>query len=133
MYVLLNNGLRSLGVLDALQTYPLQMKCLFEKNLITILYFSLIVENDVSLEDILVFCTGCDSIPALVANTCENILRIPPAIHGFCQCFDLFTINIACSSNHSLPDTVQRGVLFSLLVNLTFDDGPQVLNGVQIR
>ncbi|XP_048054311.1 uncharacterized protein LOC125273085 [Megalobrama amblycephala] len=36
-------------------------------------------------------------------------------------------------SNHSLPDTVQRGVLFSLLVNRTFDDGPQVLNGVQIR
>lgn len=52
------------------------------------------IENDVSLEDILVFFTGCDSIPALgfspkpslefithsrfpVANTCENILRIP--------------------------------------------------------
>ncbi|KAL4009213.1 hypothetical protein ACER0C_003065 [Sarotherodon galilaeus] len=39
-------------------------------------------------------------------------------------------VSAAESSNHSLPDTVQKGVLFSLLVNLTFDDGPQVLNGV---
>uniref|UniRef100_A0AAZ1XAV6 HECT domain-containing protein n=1 Tax=Oreochromis aureus TaxID=47969 RepID=A0AAZ1XAV6_OREAU len=88
----------SLGVLDALQTYPLQMKCLFVKSYSEshyhFVFFYLIVENDVSLEDILVFCTGCDSIPALgfslkpslefvtncrfpVANTCENILRIP--------------------------------------------------------
>uniref|UniRef100_A0A3P9CG92 HECT domain-containing protein n=1 Tax=Maylandia zebra TaxID=106582 RepID=A0A3P9CG92_9CICH len=90
------DGLRSLGVLDALQTYPLQMKCLFVKSEYhyDFVFFYLIVENDVSLEDILVFCTGCDSIPALgfspkpslefvtncrfpVANTCENILRIP--------------------------------------------------------
>lgn len=35
----------------------------------------------------------------------------------------LFTTNIACSSNHSVPDTVQRGVLFSLPVNLTFYGG----------
>ena len=52
---------------------------------------------------------------------------------GVCQSLDLLTINFLCSSNHSLPDTVQRGVLFSLLVNLTFDEGPQVLYGVQIR
>uniref|UniRef100_A0A669EJC0 HECT domain-containing protein n=1 Tax=Oreochromis niloticus TaxID=8128 RepID=A0A669EJC0_ORENI len=90
------DGLRSLGVLDALQTYPLQMKCLFVKSEshYHFVFFYLIVESDVSLEDILVFCTGCDSIPALgfspkpslefvtncrfpVANTCENILRIP--------------------------------------------------------
>uniref|UniRef100_A0A3P9CS82 HECT domain-containing protein n=1 Tax=Maylandia zebra TaxID=106582 RepID=A0A3P9CS82_9CICH len=116
MYVLLNNGLRSLGVLDALQTYPLQMKCLFVKagmalratdmeNLFQIIHSErgsnafqdecrtlafwqdylqeAEFENDVSLEDILVFCTGCDSIPFVtncrfpVANTCENILRIP--------------------------------------------------------
>ncbi|KAL3967315.1 M-phase phosphoprotein 8 [Sarotherodon galilaeus] len=121
------DGLRSLGVLDALQTYPLQMKCLFVKagmalrvtdmeNLFQIIHSErgsnafqdecrtlafwqdylqeAEFESDVSLEDILVFCTGCDSIPALgfspkpslefvtncrfpVANTCENILRIP--------------------------------------------------------
>lgn len=56
--------------------------------------FCLTVANNVSLEDILVFLTGCDSVPALgfsptpslefitysrfpQANTCENILRIP--------------------------------------------------------
>uniref|UniRef100_A0A3Q4H5L9 HECT domain-containing protein n=1 Tax=Neolamprologus brichardi TaxID=32507 RepID=A0A3Q4H5L9_NEOBR len=90
------DGLRSLGVLDALQAYPLQMKCLFVKSEshYHFVFFYLIVENYVSLEDILVFCTGCDSIPALgfspkpslefitncrfpVSNTCENILRIP--------------------------------------------------------
>ncbi|XP_030611803.1 G2/M phase-specific E3 ubiquitin-protein ligase-like isoform X3 [Archocentrus centrarchus] len=121
------DGLRSLGVLDALQKYPLQMKCLFVKagkalkatdmeNLFKIIHSErgsnafqdecrtlafwqdylqeAEFENDVSLEDILVFCTGCDSIPALgfspkpslefitnckfpVANTCEIILRIP--------------------------------------------------------
>uniref|UniRef100_A0A3B4GDB8 Opioid-binding protein/cell adhesion molecule-like n=1 Tax=Pundamilia nyererei TaxID=303518 RepID=A0A3B4GDB8_9CICH len=65
-------------------------------------------------------------------STCSELFDL--SITGLqTHCFDLFTINIACSSNHSLPDTVQRGVLFSLLVNLTFDDGPQVLNGVQIR
>uniref|UniRef100_A0A3Q3FKZ8 HECT domain-containing protein n=1 Tax=Labrus bergylta TaxID=56723 RepID=A0A3Q3FKZ8_9LABR len=119
------DGLASLGVLDALQKYPLQLKSLFVhagkaltatdmENLFQIihsergsdtfqgecsfnsvyvfLYFT--VERGVSLEDILVFFTGCDSIPALgfspkpslefsnhsrfpVANTCENILRIP--------------------------------------------------------
>uniref|UniRef100_A0AAX7W3L7 HECT domain-containing protein n=1 Tax=Astatotilapia calliptera TaxID=8154 RepID=A0AAX7W3L7_ASTCA len=101
MYVLLNNGLRSLGVLDALQTYPLQMKWsnAFQDECRTLAFWQDYLqeaefENDVSLEDILVFCTGCDSIPALgfspkpslefvtncrfpVANTCENILRIP--------------------------------------------------------
>lgn len=56
-----------------------------------------------------------------------------PSIHRFCQFLDLFTINIACSSNHSIPDTVQRGVLFSLPINLSFYEGPQVLYGVQIR
>ncbi|KAI5625333.1 neuron navigator 2 isoform X8, partial [Silurus asotus] len=71
------------------------------------------------------------SVTNIATFLCKDTQK--PAIHGFCQCFDLFTINIACSSNHSLPDTVQRGVLFSLLVNRTFDDGPQVLNGVQIR
>uniref|UniRef100_A0A8C9YPL1 HECT domain-containing protein n=1 Tax=Sander lucioperca TaxID=283035 RepID=A0A8C9YPL1_SANLU len=86
LFTRFRDGLTSLGVLDALQRYPLQTKCLFVK--------AEKVENDVSLEDILVFFTGCDSIPALgfspkpslefithsrfpVANTCENILRIP--------------------------------------------------------
>ncbi|KAI5624619.1 ryanodine receptor 2 [Silurus asotus] len=63
------------------------------------------------------------SVTNIATFLCKDTQK--PAIHGFCQCFDLFTINIACSSNHSLPDTVQRGVLFSLLVNRTFDDGPQ--------
>ncbi|XP_065103755.1 G2/M phase-specific E3 ubiquitin-protein ligase-like [Paramisgurnus dabryanus] len=121
------DGLMSLGVLDALRRYPLQLKCLFVKgekaltaidveNLFHVKYSErgsnafheesrtlafwqdylqdAEFENDVSLEDVLVFCTGCDSIPALgfspkpslefitnsrfpVANTCENILRIP--------------------------------------------------------
>nr|XP_055062462.1 G2/M phase-specific E3 ubiquitin-protein ligase-like [Misgurnus anguillicaudatus] len=116
----------SLGVLDALRRYPLQLKCLFVKgekaltaidveNLFHVKYSErgsnafheesrtlafwqdylqdAEFENDVSLEDVLVFCTGCDSIPALgfspkpslefitnsrfpVANTCENILCI---------------------------------------------------------
>ncbi|KAA8585582.1 hypothetical protein FQN60_004276, partial [Etheostoma spectabile] len=121
------DGLTSLGVLDAIQKYPLQIKSLFvkpEKSLTAADVENLLqishsergsnafreecrtlafwqdylqdaeIENDVSLEDILVFFTGCDSIPALgfspkpslefithsrfpVANTCENILRIP--------------------------------------------------------
>uniref|UniRef100_A0A3Q3NDP8 Uncharacterized protein n=1 Tax=Labrus bergylta TaxID=56723 RepID=A0A3Q3NDP8_9LABR len=86
------DGLASLGVLDALQKYPLQLKSVFVhavtilKNtsrcsfncVYVFLYFT--VEKGVSLEDILVFFTGCDSIPALgfspkpMANTCENIL-----------------------------------------------------------
>ncbi|XP_053350038.1 G2/M phase-specific E3 ubiquitin-protein ligase-like [Clarias gariepinus] len=125
------DGLKALGVLDALQRYPLQMMCLFmkpEKALTAADLESLFqiihsergsnrfqqechtlafwqdylqdaeFEKDVSLEEILVFFTGCDRIPALgfspkpslefitysrfpVANTCENILRIP--IHSF--------------------------------------------------
>lgn len=121
------DGLTSLGVLDALQRYPLQLKCLFVKaekgltaadmeNLFQIIHSErgsnafqeecrnqafwqdylqdAEFENDVSLEDILIFFTGCDSIPALgfspkprlefitnsrfpLANTCEIILRIP--------------------------------------------------------
>ncbi|XP_073340316.1 G2/M phase-specific E3 ubiquitin-protein ligase-like [Pagrus major] len=121
------DGLMSLGVLDALQRYPLQVKCLFVKveksltaadveNLFLIIHSErgsnafqeecrtlafwqdylqdAEFENDVSLGDILVFFTGCDSVPALgfspkpslefithsrfpLANTCENILRIP--------------------------------------------------------
>ncbi|KAM9466270.1 G2/M phase-specific E3 ubiquitin-protein ligase-like [Clarias gariepinus] len=121
------DGLKALGVLDALQRYPLQMMCLFmkpEKALTAADLESLFqiihsergsnrfqqechtlafwqdylqdaeFEKDVSLEEILVFFTGCDRIPALgfspkpslefitysrfpVANTCENILRIP--------------------------------------------------------
>uniref|UniRef100_A0A9J8B323 HECT-type E3 ubiquitin transferase n=1 Tax=Cyprinus carpio carpio TaxID=630221 RepID=A0A9J8B323_CYPCA len=121
------DGLTSLGVLDALQNYPVQSKCLFVKaekaltandveNLFQIIHSErgsnafqaecrtlafwqdylqdAEIENNVSLEDVLVFFTGCDSIPALgfspkpslefitcsrfpVANTCENILRIP--------------------------------------------------------
>lgn len=66
------------------------------------------VENNVSLENVLVFFTGCDSIPSLgfslkpslefitcsrfpVANTCENILRSSCRVHcfqiwhGFCH------------------------------------------------
>ncbi|XP_051814886.1 G2/M phase-specific E3 ubiquitin-protein ligase-like isoform X3 [Acanthochromis polyacanthus] len=121
------DGLTALGVLEAVQRYPLQMKCLFvsgEKALTATDIESLFqiihsergsnafqeecrtmtfwqdylqdaeFEEGVSLEDILVFFTGCDSIPALgfspkpslefinhsrfpVANTCDNILRIP--------------------------------------------------------
>ncbi|XP_060759564.1 G2/M phase-specific E3 ubiquitin-protein ligase-like isoform X2 [Neoarius graeffei] len=121
------DGLMSLGVLDALQRHPLQMKCLFVKaekrltaaeieNLFRIIQSergsngfeeecrTLVFwqdylqdaefENNVPLEDILVFLTGCDSVPALgfspkpslefithsrfpQANTCGNILRIP--------------------------------------------------------
>ncbi|XP_061586278.1 G2/M phase-specific E3 ubiquitin-protein ligase-like [Cololabis saira] len=116
------DGLMSLGFLDALQRYPLQMKCLFVKaeksltaadveNLFRIIHSErgsnafqeecctlafwqdylqdAECENNVSLADILIFLTGCDSVPALgfspkpslpdfpQANTCENILRIP--------------------------------------------------------
>ncbi|XP_034534151.1 G2/M phase-specific E3 ubiquitin-protein ligase-like isoform X2 [Notolabrus celidotus] len=121
------DGLTSLGILKALQRYPLQMKCLFVstgkaltatdmENLFQIIHSErgsnafqeecrtlafwqdylqdAEFEKGVCLEDILVFFTGCDSIPALgfspkpnlefinysrfpVANTCENILRIP--------------------------------------------------------
>uniref|UniRef100_A0A3P8VID6 HECT domain-containing protein n=1 Tax=Cynoglossus semilaevis TaxID=244447 RepID=A0A3P8VID6_CYNSE len=112
------DGLMSLGVLDALQRYPLQMKCLFVKenlfwiihsergsnallNCVT-LFLCLTGENNVSLQDILVFMSGCDSVPALgfspkpslefishsrfpQANTCENILRIP--IHSLYKDF----------------------------------------------
>uniref|UniRef100_A0A3B4ZJS2 HECT domain-containing protein n=1 Tax=Stegastes partitus TaxID=144197 RepID=A0A3B4ZJS2_9TELE len=115
-------GLTSLGVLDALQRYPLQMKCLFvddgkaltatdmeslfqiihsergsnafQEECQTMSFWQDYLQDGVSLEDILVFFTGCDSIPALgfspkpslefirhsrfpVANTCDNILRIP--------------------------------------------------------
>ncbi|TKS65833.1 G2/M phase-specific E3 ubiquitin-protein ligase [Collichthys lucidus] len=121
------DGLMSLGVLDAIQRYPQQMKCLFLKaeksltaadveNLFRIIHSErgsnafqeecrtlafwqdylqdAECENGVSLQDILVFLTGCDSVPALgfspkpslefithsrfpQANTCANILRIP--------------------------------------------------------
>ncbi|KAK2856687.1 hypothetical protein Q5P01_005422 [Channa striata] len=121
------DGLKSLGVLEALQRHPQQLMCLFVKaeklltatdveNLFPILHSErgsnsfhqecrtrafwqdylqdAEFEKDVSLEEILVFVTGCDSIPAMgfspkptiefiaysrfpVANTCENILRIP--------------------------------------------------------
>uniref|UniRef100_A0A3B4H4I7 HECT domain-containing protein n=1 Tax=Pundamilia nyererei TaxID=303518 RepID=A0A3B4H4I7_9CICH len=120
-------GLRSLGVLDALQTYPLQMKWsnVFQDECRT-LFFYLIVENDVSLEDILVFCTGCDSIPALgfspkpilefvtncrfpVANTCENILRIP--VHAVYTTFKsdmdfLSFISLSHMNIYALPRTL---------------------------
>uniref|UniRef100_A0A9J7YVV2 HECT domain-containing protein n=1 Tax=Cyprinus carpio carpio TaxID=630221 RepID=A0A9J7YVV2_CYPCA len=95
LFIRFRDGLTSLGVLDALQNYPVQSKCLFFHNLIVVLSFYVLqLKNNVSLEDVLVFFTGCDSIPALgfspkpslefitcsrfpVANTCENILRIP--------------------------------------------------------
>uniref|UniRef100_A0AAY4B7L9 HECT domain-containing protein n=1 Tax=Denticeps clupeoides TaxID=299321 RepID=A0AAY4B7L9_9TELE len=109
-------GLMSLGVLDALQKYPLQLKCLFMKshkvltaadleNLFQIIHSERVsnafqdlqdaeFDSSVSLEDILVFFTGCDHVLALsfspkprieftthsrfpIANTCENILSIP--------------------------------------------------------
>uniref|UniRef100_A0A9J8BR99 HECT domain-containing protein n=1 Tax=Cyprinus carpio carpio TaxID=630221 RepID=A0A9J8BR99_CYPCA len=102
------DGLTSLGVLDALQNYPVQSKCLFVKaekaltandveNLFQIIHSergSNAFQAECRTMDVLVFFTGCDSIPALgfspkpslefitcsrfpVANTCENILRIP--------------------------------------------------------
>uniref|UniRef100_A0A3B3S980 HECT domain-containing protein n=1 Tax=Paramormyrops kingsleyae TaxID=1676925 RepID=A0A3B3S980_9TELE len=75
------DGLQSLGVLAALQKYPEKCK-LPERG------------KAVTLEEILIFATGCDSIPPLgfrphptlefqdysgypTANTCDNILRIP--------------------------------------------------------
>uniref|UniRef100_A0A3P8S6T4 HECT domain-containing protein n=1 Tax=Amphiprion percula TaxID=161767 RepID=A0A3P8S6T4_AMPPE len=118
------DGLTAVGVLEAVQRYPVQMKCLFvngEKALTatdmeslfqiihskrgsnafqeecrTLTFWQDYLQDTecVSLEDILVFFTGCDNIPALgfspkpslefinhsrfpVANTCDNILRIP--------------------------------------------------------
>lgn len=46
------------------------------------------------------------------------------SIHGICQFLDLLTINLSCSIR-GLPDTIQRGVLFSFTVTL-----PQALGGI---
>ena len=52
------------------------------------------------------------------------------SIHGVCQFLDLLMINFLRSSNHSRPDTVQSGVLFSFTLSLPFKKAPQVLNWV---
>uniref|UniRef100_A0A8C4XDM9 HECT domain-containing protein n=2 Tax=Erpetoichthys calabaricus TaxID=27687 RepID=A0A8C4XDM9_ERPCA len=101
-------GLQSLGVLSALQQFPQQLQSLFiklEKKLtaieveqlfkfLTFFLFSVCVDA-VTLEEILIFATGSDSVPPLgffpepsleflhckskfpLANTCDCILRIP--------------------------------------------------------